>query len=87
MAWKAAPAPGSQNRVAFGIIRAILAHLYLAWIHPFGDGNGRTARSMELHLLMDSGVPSAAAQLLNSLQPDTFALLWSWMLRAAPAGT
>lgn len=22
------------------LIRAVLAHLYLAWIHPFGDGNG-----------------------------------------------
>jgi Fic family protein len=57
---------GPENRVAFGIIRAILAHLYLAWIHPFGDGNGRTARLMELHLLMESGVPSAAAQLLSN---------------------
>ena len=24
---------------------AILTHLYIAWIHPFGDGNGRTARA------------------------------------------
>ena len=26
---------------------ATLAHLYIAWIHPFGDGNGRTARALE----------------------------------------
>src|SRR5258708_7844391 len=30
------------QRVAFGFLRATLAHLYLAWIHPYGDGNGRT---------------------------------------------
>jgi Fic family protein len=37
---------GSQPclETAFAIIRAIVAHLYLAWIHPFADGNGRTAR-------------------------------------------
>ncbi|WP_419922541.1 Fic family protein [Candidatus Poriferisodalis sp.] len=23
---------------------AVYAHLYIAWLHPFGDGNGRTAR-------------------------------------------
>ncbi len=33
-----------NNRVAAAILRAVLAHLYIAWIHPFGDGNGRTAR-------------------------------------------
>ena len=25
---------------------AVLGHLYIAWIHPFGDGNGRTARAL-----------------------------------------
>ena len=48
------------------IIRAVLAHVYLAWIHPFGDGNGRTARLVEFFLLVSSGVPSPAAQLLSN---------------------
>ena len=49
-----------------GILKAILAHLYLAWIHPFGDGNGRTARLIELQILISSRVPSPAAQLLSN---------------------
>ena len=49
-----------------GILKAVLAHLYLAWIHPFGDGNGRTARLIELQLLVSSRVPSPAAQLLSN---------------------
>ena len=52
--------------MAFGILKAVLAHLYLDWIHPFGDGNGRTARLVEFHLLMSVGVPSIAAHLLSN---------------------
>lgn len=47
------------------IVRAILAHLYLAWIHPFGDGNGRTARLIEFQLLLEAGIPVPAAHLLS----------------------
>ncbi|MBN1883910.1 MAG: Fic family protein [Candidatus Krumholzibacteriota bacterium] len=53
-------------RMAFGILKAILAHLYIAWIHPFGDGNGRTARLVEFHLLLSVGVPATAAHLLSN---------------------
>ncbi|MYC22015.1 MAG: Fic family protein [Caldilineaceae bacterium SB0662_bin_25] len=49
-----------------GIIKAILAHLYVAWIHPFGDGNGRTARLVEFQILLSSGLPTAAAHLLSN---------------------
>lgn len=52
--------------MAFGILKAILAHLYIAWIHPFGDGNGRTARLVEFHLLLSVGVPATAAHLLSN---------------------
>lgn len=52
--------------VGAAILRAVLAHLYIAWIHPFGDGNGRTARLVEFHILVASGVPSAAAHLLSN---------------------
>jgi hypothetical protein len=38
------------------IIRAIVAHFYVVSIHPFGDGNGRTARGVESLLLYQSGV-------------------------------
>jgi Fic family protein len=56
----------AEYGMAFGILKAILAHLYLAWIHPFGDGNGRTARLVEFHLLLSAGVPATAAHLLSS---------------------
>ena len=39
-----------------GIVRAIAAHFYLVGIHPFGDGNGRTARAIESFLLYQAGV-------------------------------
>lgn len=48
------------------IIRAVIAHLYLAWIHPFGDGNGRTARLMEFQILINGGVPTPAAHLMSN---------------------
>ena len=45
-----------------GLLRAILAHLYLAWIHPFGDGNGRTARLVEVRLLRNAGFRRGATR-------------------------
>lgn len=53
------------------IIRAVLAHIYLAWIHPFGDGNGRTARLIETQLLFEAGVPSPSAHLLSDFYNKT----------------
>ena len=56
--------PGAE--IVYAILKAMLAHLYLAWIHPFGDGNGRTARLVEFQLLITSGVPAPAAHLLSN---------------------
>lgn len=59
--------PDPQVRYALTVISAVLAHLYLAWIHPFGDGNGRTARLLEFMILARSPtVPLPAAQLLSN---------------------
>ncbi len=55
-----------RDRIAYAALRAALAHLYLAWIHPFGDGNGRTARLVEFYLLLHAGVPAPAAHLLSN---------------------
>lgn len=38
------------------VLRAIVAHFYVVSIHPFGDGNGRTARAVESFLLYKAGV-------------------------------
>ena len=52
---------------ALEVARAVCAHLYVAWIHPFGDGNGRTARLLEFTLLARSGTaPMSTAHLLSN---------------------
>jgi Fic family protein len=55
-----------EDKVAFAVIRAILSHLYLAWIHPFGDGNGRTARLVEFQIFLGVGMPTVACHLLSN---------------------
>lgn len=58
--------PNHPRALVYALIKAILAHLYLAWIHPFGDGNGRTARLVEYQILISSGIPAPAAHLLSN---------------------
>jgi Fic family protein len=58
--------PPQGQELVYGILKAIIAHLYIAWIHPFGDGNGRTARLVELEILLSVGVPAIAAHLLSN---------------------
>ncbi len=58
--------PREGMDAVYAILKAVVAHLYLAWIHPFGDGNGRTARLLEFHILLSAGVPSPAAHLFSN---------------------
>lgn len=56
-----------ELQFALTLAKAVYAHLYLAWIHPFGDGNGRTARLVEFAILAGCGcVPVPAAHLLSN---------------------
>lgn len=48
------------------IIEAIISHIYIAWIHPFSDGNGRTARLIEYYLLLRAGVLDIASHVLSN---------------------
>jgi Fic family protein len=57
---------GEGLETASCIIKAIVAHLYVAWIHPFGDGNGRAARILEFSILLGSGIPTPACHLLSN---------------------
>ena len=61
--------PGLE--LVYTIIKAVLGHVHLAWIHPFGDGNGRTARLIEFHLLLSAGMPMPAAHLLSNHYNET----------------
>lgn len=47
------------------IFRACIAHLYLVLIHPFGDGNGRTSRIIEAHILKSAGYRFVYTMLSN----------------------
>lgn len=60
------PTEGQDKTIITAIIKAIIAHLYIEWIHPFGDGNGRTGRLIEFYILVMSGIPSPAAHLLSN---------------------
>jgi Fic family protein len=41
-----ANAPGDRGQFIHPVVRAILLHFWLAYDHPFEDGNGRTARAL-----------------------------------------
>ncbi len=62
---------GERWPYASGVLKAVVAHVYLAWIHPFGDGNGRTARLVELKLCAAAGIPKPACQLLSNFYNKT----------------
>lgn len=50
-----ASGPGSASMDP--VLRAILLHFWLAYDHPFADGNGRTARAMFYWSMVRSGHP------------------------------
>lgn len=69
-----------------GLLKAILAHLYIAWIHPFGDGNGRTARLIEFRILLSGGFPDAACHLLSNHYNQTRSEYYRQLQRSHEAG-
>lgn len=56
----------AEDRFVNSFLSAVLAHVYIAWIHPYGNGNGRLARLIEVQILSESGVvPIVATNLLS----------------------
>ena len=49
-------AVGGEFQQHDGIIPALAAHYHIGAMHPFGDGNGRTARAVEAFMLRQGGV-------------------------------
>lgn len=61
-----------EERLVSAVVSAVLAHLYIAWIHPFGNGNGRVARLVEVLILSESGiVPLVSTNLLSNYYNKT----------------
>jgi Fic family protein len=50
------------------LVKAVLGHLFMGYIHPFPDGNGRTARFLMNFLLVLGGYPWAVIKLENRTQ-------------------
>ena len=75
-----------RERIVYGILKAVMAHLYLAWIHPFGDGNGRTARLIEFQVLLEAGVPTPAVHLLSNHYNQTRREYYVQLDRASKSG-
>lgn len=62
------------------ILRAAIAHYHLALIHPFTDGNGRTARLVEALLLQTSGIRYAPKMLSNYYYQHVDDYYWAFSL-------
>ena len=78
--------PDPELRVPWALLKAVMAHLYVAWIHPFGDGNGRTARLMELQILLAAGMPMPATHLLSNHYNETRSEYYRQLDRASASG-
>ena len=52
------------------IIQAIAAHYHIGAMHPFGDGNGRTARALEAFMLRRAGVNNVVMVSLSNYYYD-----------------
>lgn len=70
---------GRGQTLAQAVVQAIVAHVYIEWIHPFDDGNGRTGRMVEFYVLVRAGGPDIASHLLsnhyNETRPQYYRLL------------
>jgi hypothetical protein len=79
-------APNESWVWPYAVIKAAVAHLYLAWIHPFGDGNGRTARLLELQILSAAGIPTPATHLMSNHYNKTRDIYYRHLEYASESG-
>lgn len=63
-------ATGGEFREHDGIIQAMAAHYHIGAMHPFGDGNGRTARALEAFMLRRAGVNNVVMVSLSNYYYD-----------------
>ena len=53
------------------VLQAIVSHVYIEWIHPFSDGNGRTGRLVEFYILLRGGNPDISSHILSNYYNNT----------------
>lgn len=71
-----------ENEDMHPLIQAICIHFWFAYLHPFVDGNGRTARALFYWFLMKSGYPNITSLplspiILKSLKQYSKAFIYS----------
>jgi Fic family protein len=62
------------------LLRAGAAHYYLGKIHPFGDGNGRTARIIEALILKSAGIKYVPPMVSNYYYRNMDEYYWAFSL-------
>ncbi len=65
------PRSGPGGDFGQAVVRALVTHVYVLRIRPFGDGNGRVARLLEAHVLAAAGAPAVASHLLTDFYGET----------------
>ncbi|MCL2126879.1 MAG: Fic family protein [Treponema sp.] len=68
------------------VIQAIVTHVYIVWIHPFMDGNGRTARLLEFYLMLRAGIPSFASHILSNHYNETRTMYYMQLEESTKTG-
>ena len=58
--------PSGRQTFLQAVVQAIVTHVYIEWIHPFGDGNGRTGRLLEFYVLLRANNPDIASHILSN---------------------
>jgi Fic family protein len=71
---------------ATAILKSLFAHINMALIHPFGDGNGRTARLLEFYILLEHGFPSPTGHLMSNHYNLTRSQYYSELDRISKSG-
>jgi Fic family protein len=55
----------SENEPQFDLLKTAIVHHRFAWIHPFGNGNGRTVRALTYAMLIRQGFNLEKGRLVN----------------------
>lgn len=71
---------------ADAIVQAVITHVYIEWIHPFDDGNGRVGRLVEFYILMRAGMPDVASHILSNFYNETRPEYYRQLDRAGRTG-